>query len=243
MLTQQRGGRSRTRRELELALSSRLLDTCVSVGHVADALEIKGIGDNQTGNGHDDGQKGGDEAEFLPGRPVGIEQLIGGLISDIWRVLRVGVLLDLHVASCTPKLLLFLIVDHRRDATCQACQFCGLFFLHLFWKTQFKNIIISSQLVGSHVGHSLPIIYFKRRVTQNYRQAACNTSVSLSEEKNHTELAIRRGDIWRDVFLKILIHIKRRWAFLILHAHSIPAHAKRSRSICFLSLGPCYGAR
>lgn len=74
--------------------------TCVSVGHVADTFEIKGIGDNQKGNGHDDGQKGGDEGEFLPSRPVRIEQLIGGLISDIWRVLGVGVLLDLDVASC-----------------------------------------------------------------------------------------------------------------------------------------------
>lgn len=98
--------------------------TCVSVGHVADTFEIKRIGDNQKGNGHDDGQEGGDEAEFLPSRPVRIKQLIGGLISDIWRVLGVGVLLDLDVAPRATELLLFLVVDHRRDAACQPSQLC-----------------------------------------------------------------------------------------------------------------------
>ena len=106
--------------------------SCVSVGHVADALEIKGIGDNQKGNGHDNGQKGCDEAEFLPGHPVRVEQLISDLISDIWRVVGVGVLLDLDVASCAPQLFLFFVVDHRRNATRQARQFCSLFCSPLF---------------------------------------------------------------------------------------------------------------
>lgn len=86
--------------------------TCISVGNGADTLEIKRIGDNQKGDGHNDSQEGGDEAKFLPSRPARIEQLIGGLISDIWRFLRVGVFLDFDVASCATKLFLFLIVDH-----------------------------------------------------------------------------------------------------------------------------------
>lgn len=54
-------------------LTDSQIYTCVSVGHVADTFEIKRIGDNQKGNGHDDGQKGGDEAEFLPSCPVRIK--------------------------------------------------------------------------------------------------------------------------------------------------------------------------